>query len=52
MIDRTPQILVLAVHLPDHLLEMPAPMPKLPHGANPAPPDVGSKCGLRLVGVH
>ena len=43
VIDRAPQVAHLAVHLHVHLVEVPLPLAKAPHAADPLPADVGSE---------
>jgi hypothetical protein len=41
VIDGTPQVAHLAVHLHVHLVQVPAPLAKATHAAHPLPPDIG-----------
>src|SRR4051794_36160750 len=43
MIDGTPQVAHLAVHLHVHLVEVPAPLPEPTHAAHPLPADFTCK---------
>src|SRR3954453_5645921 len=43
VIDRTPQVAHLTVHLHVHLIEVPAPLPEPTHAAHPLPPNVTCK---------
>ena len=43
LVDRSPQVMTLAVDLHEHLVEMPFPLPEATHVVYPLPSDVGSK---------
>lgn len=43
VVDRPPQIVRLAIDLHEHLIDVPAPVPKAPHSADPLSLDIGRK---------
>ncbi|MCZ8163873.1 MAG: hypothetical protein O9315_17855 [Beijerinckiaceae bacterium] len=43
MIDGAPEIVLHAVDLDEDLVEIPTPMPKIPHRLDPTPADLGSE---------
>ncbi len=43
VIDRSPQVMGLAIDLYEHLIDVPAPVTKSSHPADPLPIDIGCK---------